>query len=449
VNATDALRLDLKAARDALQKRELTSVDLTEAAFNRVSELDPELHAFVTLDHEGALQSAALADQEIADGRLRPLQGVPVAVKDNIAMRGLRTTFNSRAYEQWLPTQDAEPVARLREAGAVILGKTNLNEFALSVPDATDLVPPPRNPWNRNLQAMGSSSGSAVAVSTGMCFAALGTDAGGSVRLPASQMGLVGLKPTRGALPGAEGILDEVSVVGILARHAADALAMYEVLAGSQDIEDPGSPLELAVPRRQIDELPIEDEAAQAFASDLETLVELGVRLVEVDLPYLEAARDANFLLMTALQHASRAEDLRERYALIGTSARRYFLGAGMLGIEDFFSARRVADIFSHDLKKKIAGCTGLVTPVSTVTSAEAARRPGEHGRGLDASFTSPFNAIGWPAISIPTRIGTNGLPIGMQVVGRPGQDGFLLGVAGFVQQNVDSLWTSDSPLFR
>jgi aspartyl-tRNA(Asn)/glutamyl-tRNA(Gln) amidotransferase subunit A len=250
-------------------------------------------------------------------------------------------------------------------------------------------------------------------------------------------MGLVGLKPTRGA-PSDEGALDEVSVVGILARCARDAAAMYTVIADRSGF-DLGSPseLRLAVPRRQIDEIRLEDKVAEAFAADLQTLSDLGVRLVEIDLPHLSVARDATFVLISALNHAQWAQDLRESYTLVGPNARRYLLAGGVLAVEDFVNARRVAALFEDRLTRTITDCAGVVTPVSPVTTVEAARRPGEHNRGFDATFTAPFNAIGWPAISIPTRVGDHGLRIGVQVAARPWQEALLLELAHLLENEL------------
>ena len=427
------LTAGVAAIRQALDGGEVTAADLTEAAMGAISRANPELHAFITVNTGEARATAAAADERARAGQRRgPLHGVPVAVKDNIPTVGLRTTLNSRAYADWVPAADAPAVRRLRQAGAIVVGKTNLNEFGWSVPSPDDLVPPPRNPWNTAHEMVGSSSGSAVAVAAGLTPVALGTDGGGSTRLPASQANLVGLKPGRDAIPGVGTAIDELSVIGILGRSAADVSAVFEVLAGRPAPRwdaDP-FPLGLAVPRRQIDSLDVEDDVRTAFEADIQALAEMGAEISEVDLPHLETARDGNFVLLAALAHAVHAPDLRRRPELIGVSARRYHLAGSVLSVEDAVNARRIGQVFADEVHHALGARTGLLMPVSTVGSTAAARRPGEHNRGLNSTFTSPFNLAGWPAISAPSRRGGEGIPIGLQVAARPGHEEWLLELA-------------------
>ena len=427
----------------------MTAADITEAALGAISAANPDLHAFITVNTEEARATAAAADQQARAGQRRgQLHGVPVAVKDNIPTAGLRTTCNSRAYANWIPAADAPAVSRLRQAGAIVVGKTNLNEFGWSVPSPDDLAPPPRNPWNTAHEMVGSSSGSAVAVAAGLTPVALGTDGGGSTRLPASQANLVGLKPGRHAIPGAGTPLDELSAIGILGRSAADVLAMFSVLADrpAPRWDTGGFPLGLAVPRRQIDGLDIEDDVRTAFEADIQALTDMGAEIAEIDLPHLETARDGNFVLLAALAHATHAPDLRLRQQSIGVSARRYHLAGAVLSVEDAVNARRIGQIFADELDHALGPRTGLLTPVSTVATTAAARRPGEHNRGLNSTFTSPFNLIGWPAISVPSRRGSQGIPIGLQVAARPGHEEWLLELAARARlwlrsRTPDGLW--------
>lgn len=443
---TDSARIltaGVAAISRALESGEATAADLTEAALGAISGANPELHAFITVNTEEARATAAAADQQARAGQRRsPLHGVPVAVKDNIPTAGLRTTCNSRAYANWIPTADAPAVWRLRQAGAIVIGKTNLNEFGWSVPSPDDLVPPPRNPWNTAHEMVGSSSGSAVAVAAGLTPVALGTDGGGSTRLPASQANLVGLKPGREAIPGVGKPIDELSAIGILGRSAADVSAVFSVLADRPAPRwDPdGFPLGLAVPRRQIDSLNVEDDVRVAFEADIQALTEMGAEISEIDLPHLEAARDGNFVLLAALAHATHAPDLRLRQELIGVSARRYHLAGAVLSVEDVVNARRIGQIFADELHHALGPRTGLLMPVSTVSTTAAARRPGEHNRGLNSTFTSPFNLTGWPAISIPSRRGSLGIPIGLQVAARPGHEEWLLELAARARPWLGSL---------
>jgi aspartyl-tRNA(Asn)/glutamyl-tRNA(Gln) amidotransferase subunit A len=428
--ATSLLTAGVTAITDALASGAVTAAELTESALGMITAADPGLHAFITVDRGGARTAAAAADHEAGPGR--PLRGLPVAVKDSIPTAGLRTTFNSRAYADWTPDRDAPAVERLRSAGAVVVGKTNLNEFGWSIPSETDLVPPPRNPWNTAHLMVGSSSGSAAAVAAGMVPVALGTDGGGSTRLPASQANLVGLKPGRGVIPGVGAPIEEISTIGVLGRSAEDVLAVFSVLADrpAPHRDRAGFPLRLAVPRRQVESLDIEDDVRIAFEADVRALADAGAQIAEVDLPHLETARDANFVLLAALAHAMRAPDLRERQGLLGVSARRYHLAGVILSVEDILNARRMGQAFADELDKALGLSTGLLTPVSTVATTAAARRPGEHNRGLNSTFTAPFNLTGWPAVSIPSRRGSQGIPIGLHVAARPGHEEWLLELA-------------------
>lgn len=434
MNAADLLTSEIAEASQALQRRDLSAVELVRACLDRIEEANPVLNAFITVDYDGALAAAKRADDEIAaDQHRSALHGIPVAVKDNLPTAGLRTTYNSRAYASWTPARDVLAVSRLRDAGAIIVGKCNLNEFGWSIPDPSDLAPPPRNPWNSEHLAVGSSSGSAVAVASGMCMAALGTDGGGSTRLPASQMHLVGLKPTRGVVPGVEGPLDELSVVGVLARTGGDAAAVFAAVAQRRLPQLTSfKELRLGVPLRQINSLPVEPDVANAYQADLDALAAAGAQIIDVDLPHLEDARDANFVLLVALAHAAHSQDLRDRYNDIGVSARRYHLVGSVLSEEDCVNARRVAAVFESELTLALHNCDVLVTPVSTVATTAAARRPGEHNRGLNSTFTSPLNITGWPAISVPTAHRSQGIPIGLHAIGRPNEEDSLLRFAAW-----------------
>jgi len=410
-----------------------TASEVVRAALSAVDALDKSLRAFVTVDRDGALASAAKADEELIAGLDRgPLHGIPIAVKDNLPTAGLRTTYNSRAYASWVPRDDCAPVARLRAAGAVIIGKTNLNQFGWSVPSDDDLMAPPRNPWNQAYAAVGSSSGSGAAVSAGMVMAALGTDGGGSIRLPASQMGLVGLKPSRGSVPGHGSVHDEISVVGVVARTAVDAAVVYNAIANKPCAGLAGglAGIKVAVPVRQVVEAGSEPDVTASFNADLQVLNDLGANIVEIDLPYLGVARDATIIMICALQHALHARDVRQRPEALGRSALLYQMQGAALSAADYINAQRMGLLFAAELDTTMGDCALVATPVSPVVTAEAARRPGEHGKGKNAIFTAPFNLIGWPAISVPSSVGELGLPIGLHLGARPGGECLLLSAA-------------------
>lgn len=424
---------DLAEVSRLLRSGELTAVELTSAVLARIGALDGDLHSFITVDAEGALAAARLADAELAAGGCRgPLHGIPVAVKDNLATRGLVTTFNSRALADWVPDADEPAVARLRAAGAVLVGKTNLNEFGWSLPSEADLNPPVRNPWNPRYASIGSSSGSGAAVAAGLVYAALGTDGGGSTRLPAGQHGLVGLKPTRGAVPRTP-TLTGLSSVGVLARSAADTAAVYDAIADRPvgALREDVAGLRLGVPRAYVDQAQVEDEVAATFDAGMAILRDLEVRVTDLSLPHLSTARAATFVLITAGNFATHEDLLRDRLHLLGPITRRYALTGAFARAHDVLRAQRVRELVTTDLDQRLGDLDGVLTPVTPFVTAEAARVTSEHRRGRGACFTSPFNLTGWPAISIPAgHSATTGLPIGIQVAGRPGTEAMLLRLA-------------------
>jgi aspartyl-tRNA(Asn)/glutamyl-tRNA(Gln) amidotransferase subunit A len=416
-----------------LRRGDVTAVELTRHALARIETYDSKLHTFITVDADGALRAAERAERQRQAGvDLGPLQGVPIAVKDNLATAGLVTTYNSRAMADATPATDAPADARLRAAGAVIIGKTNLNEFGWSLPSDADLAPPVRNPWQPKFASIGSSSGSAAAVAAGFAYAALGTDGGGSTRLPAGQHAQVGLKPTRGAVAHIARSSD-LSVIGVLARCAEDAAAVFDAIATAPTPPAPPSPvdgLRLGIPRHYIDQVGIEDDVRASFEDSVATLRALGVSLTEVELPTLDAARAATFVLISAGAFSDWESLLRDRIDLLGPVTQRYLLTGAFVSGADVLRAQRVRALIESDLRARLAGLDGVLTPVTPFVTSEAARHPSQHRRGRNAAFTSPFNLIGWPGIAIPAHIASCGLPVGFQVAALPHSERMLLALA-------------------
>jgi aspartyl-tRNA(Asn)/glutamyl-tRNA(Gln) amidotransferase subunit A len=442
-----------------LRDREVSSVDLLEAILDRASRTEAQLHAYLTLDHEGALAAAEAADDELADGTDRgPLHGIPVALKDNMCTRDVETTAGSQILAGYLPPYDATVVDRLREAGAVIVGKTNLDEFAMGSSTENSAYGTSYNPWDLGRVPGGSSGGSAAAVAAGSALVALGSDTGGSIRQPASLCGLVGLKPTYGTVSryGLIAFASSLDQIGPLARTVEDAALTLEAIWGHDpldatsypgDYPDPRAELEAGVKGLRIGlvkELsgegyePAVDEATKAMVN---ALADAGATITEVSLPTFEIALSAYYLIAPAEASANLARFDGIRYGLrvpgettealmAATRAqgfgpeviRRILLGTYALSAgyyEAFYGqAQKVRAAIADDYARAYAQVDVLVSPTSPTVAFEAGARVDDPlAMYLSDICTIPSNLAGHPAISVPIGLDPQGLPIGFQVM--------------------------------
>ena len=457
--------LSLTEAAERIRSGEISCVELVHGMLERIRNLDPDLRSYTTVAFEQALKSAEEADGALARGeQAGPLHGIPIAVKDVIAAVGMPTTANSRVLQRWVPGEDASFVGKLRAAGAIIIGKLNLNEFAWSIPSESDLHPPPRNPWNSIYAAIGSSSGSGVAVAAGLCFGSFGTDAGGSIRLPSASCGLIGLKPTHGLISrhgvlGARTIMD----VGPLARTVQDVAVLLQAVAG-YDSKDPDSlhdsisdypraltqgmrTLRLGVPWKEIEAAGVNSEMQAAFETALCHFESVDAEVRPVDLRWMLEARAANFIVLNAEEYSAHEQSLRTRLDAYGLSARMYLLQGAFLSSADYLRALRVRAIVSSEIDRLLEDVDILVTPVSPFLTPDAAREPMAHRRGSGAAFTAPFNLTGHPALSMPCGVSTVGLPMGIQLVGRRSDETTLLQAAHAFQQHAG--WSMKHPVLH
>lgn len=441
----DPAGLTIAGASRALKGRTLSPVDLLEATLEQIRRCDPVLNAFVLLTEARARADAERAHREIADGRLRgPLHGAPYGLKDIIDTQGIRTTCHSRLLIDNVPTRDARVATLLHEAGGVLLGKLATHEFATGGP-AFDLpFPPARNPWNPACFTGGSSSGSGAAVASGMLPLALGTDTGGSIRLPAAYCGVAGIKPTYGRVSrrGVAPLSFSLDHIGPLCWTVEDCALSLGVLAGF-DAADPGS-ADLPVPDyaaaldggvsgktigyvRAFSEGASDDMAAGIEAA-LAELSRLGARIVEVELPGMALFQAAYRAICGAEGFAVHAHDLRTRPDLYARVTReRLMVGAFVTG-EDYVQGQRLRRELTASVDRALRD-VDLLASAAILTPAPRLEDVDTSPLRRAAPITVPFNITGHPALSLCCGYGTGGLPLALQLVGRPFDEARVLGI--------------------
>jgi aspartyl-tRNA(Asn)/glutamyl-tRNA(Gln) amidotransferase subunit A len=436
-----------------LRRREISPVEITRACLEQIEKKNAELNAFITVLAESALEEAARAEREILGGGWRgPLHGIPIALKDLIDTAGVRTTAASALFQDRVPSADAEVVRRLREAGAVILGKNNLHEFAYGGSSLVSYFGEVRNPWDRERMAGGSSGGSAAAVVSGMACAAIGTDTAGSIREPAALCGCVGLKPTYGRVSsrGVIPLSPSLDHAGPLAPTVADAAIVLQTIAGydARDVTSCDVPvadyasalredargLRVGVPRKYFfDNLDAEVAAAMEHAlRAIETLV-ADVREIEIEVP-------TDRTLQAAESYAYHVKNLEKNADLYqAETLRRIRSGENISGTE-YITRRQELDEARREIHAIFADVDVLVTPTTPMAAAPIAdlkARP-EELRPTELRLlrnTRPFNVWGLPAISLPCGFTQSGLPIGLQIAGPQWREDLVLRVAHAYEQ--------------
>jgi aspartyl-tRNA(Asn)/glutamyl-tRNA(Gln) amidotransferase subunit A len=441
---------------DRIRRRELSPVDLTEQSLSRIAERDPILNAFQCVLADEARAAAQAAETEILGGHYRgPLHGIPVAVKDLLAMEGTATAAGSKILAGWNTDFDATAVEHLKQAGAVIVGKTRLPEFAYSPGSNNPHYGPTHNPWNPAHDTGGSSSGTGAAVADGLVFAGLGSDTGGSIRIPASLCGIVGLKPTFGriSLYGAIPLAWSLDHLGPMTRSVADAAVLLQALAGHDardgrtraapypavNLEGGARELRVGVLRDDGTGIPLgNDEALMAWKAGLASLERNGARLVEVDLPEMRDLRVVNGAIIALEAVAYHEPWLQERLGEYGEFARQRLLAAYAYAPGALVRAQQARAAIRREFDKIF---DDYVDVLSTPAMPYAAPLLGTPAATV---FTGPFNALGWPAISVPAGLTKDRLPLGLQLAGRPWDEATVLRVARVVE--ADGPWSGGRP---
>ncbi len=453
----DLLELTITELAPKIRVKEVSPVEVTEAALARADRLQPKLNSFITLLHDQAMSAAKEQEAALARGEYRgPLQGIPIGIKDNLATAGIRTTVGSQVLADNIPDEDAYVVSRLKAAGAIILGKENLEEFAAGATSNNPHYGPVHNPWGLDHIPGGSSGGGGANVAAGITFASLGTDLGGSVRLPATFCGVVGLKQTFGRVSQRGLLVTSFNGdhIGPMTRSVKDSALVLQAIAGYdpldpstvpvpvpdylEKVEQGLSGLKIGIPSNYFFEL-VDSEVEAAVRKAISALEELGAEMKEVSLPSMKyaGALRASSMADGLVTHEPYIREHREKYGpdvLYRTLAGQFVLG------RDYSKALKVQRIIKEEQARVLQEVDFLVTPTAPVAApridATHLTLQGERhrirgpGSGVISRCTSPMNATGLPAISVPCGFNQLGLPIGVQFVGRPFDEGLLFRVA-------------------
>lgn len=444
--------LTIAEASKLIASKDLSPVSLTESFLERIEALDSSLKSYVTLLKDEAINEAISAEKDINNGAYKgPMHGIPIGVKDLYDTKDIRTTGQSKVLENRVPTEDSTVVAKLKNAGAITLGKLSMWEFALGGPD-TSIFEISRNPWNLDRQPGGSSSGSGTAVAAGLCMGALGSDTGGSIRIPAAFCGIVGLKPTYGRV-SRRGVLPlawSLDHCGPMTWTVEDAAIMLQTFAGhdsrdrtSVSIEVPDyrenlnkslKGLKIGVPNHYIDSPSVgtDPEVRASFDSALVLLKELGAVIVEVEIPSLAYATTANTLIMIAEAFAYHRENLISQPENYGESVRGSFILGGTYTSADYQRALRARSVIRDEFTETLKEVDIVATPSQSAPA-------GPFNFDLLAllqtpNYWAPYNETGMPAISVPSGFSNDGMPIGIQFAGRPFEESAVLNVGHVFQ---------------
>jgi aspartyl-tRNA(Asn)/glutamyl-tRNA(Gln) amidotransferase subunit A len=478
--------LTIQAAAEGLAAKKFSSSELTKSVLARIEAHEAKVHAFVTVDKDGALAAAAEADKRLAQGGAPALTGVPIALKDNMSTRGLRTTCSSKMLENYVPPFDATVVARLRGAGAVIVGKCNLDEFAMGSSTENSAFGPTKNPWNLKTVPGGSSGGSAAAVAADFCMGALGSDTGGSIRQPASLCGIVGLKPTYGRVSryGLVAFASSLDQIGPMTKTVRDAALLSSVLDGHDPLDS--TSVDLAVPDyaaalgkgikglriglpKEYFIAGVDPEVEAAVKAAVAKLESLGATVKPVSLPNTEHCLSVYYLLATAEASSNLARYDGVRYGFRAQGAdslvpmymktrsqgfgaevkRRIMLGTYALssGYYDayYLKAQKVRTLIKGDFDAAFQDVDLIATPTAPSPAFEfGAKTADPLTMYLSDIFTLSANLAGVPAMSLPCGFSSAGLPIGLQLLAKPFHESELFAAGQAYEEATE--WTKRKP---
>lgn len=484
--------LSIQEAFARLSAREISSVELTAAVLNRIEALDGQVEAYLSVMHDAAMTQAREADQRLAAGEdVTPLTGIPLGVKDLICVKGMPNTCASKILEGFAPPYDATVIARLKTAGAVLVGKLNMDEFAMGSTNETSAFRLTKNPWNLACSPGGSSGGCGAALAAQMCLGALGTDTGGSIRQPASHCGVVGLKPTYGRVSryGAVAFGSSLDQIGPMARNVGDCALLLNAISGYDPMDSTSAPVEVPDYVKTLATgnlkglrvgLPKEYYASDGLAADVKvaveralgTLKDLGAELVEVTLPHTEyavavyyviapAEASANLEKFDGVRYGYRTPNytnLLEMYANTRTEGfgpevqRRIIIGTYCLaaGYYDAYygKASKVRSLIISDFKQAFTQCDVIAAPVAPKTAPLLGQAMENLlDMYLADIFTISANLAGIPGLSLPCGFSSANMPIGLQLMGPHFQEDVLLQVGNAFEKATNGMYNQKAPL--
>ena len=466
----DLASLTLKEASELLRRKTASPVDLTQACLKRIETYNPALNAFITVNKDQAMEAARAMQAEQRRGKWRgPLHGIPIALKDNIDTAGVRTTVASELFKDRVPSEDAEVVRRLKTAGAIILGKTNLHEMAYGGTSAVSYFGPVHNPWALDRIPGGSSGGSAAATAASLCFGALGTDTAASVRGPASFCGVVGFKPTYGRVStrGVVPLSWTLDHVGPLCRTVADAALMLSAIAGydpmdpasvdalvpdySQAFQMQTSKLRLGIPKNPFFDS-LDPEIAKAADAAIGILGKLTESSQEIELPSTTIPMDQIYANVRAVEaytyHAKWLAESPEKYQ--PSTRQRLLQNFAEVKTEAYAQSLHQVQLLRREIRKTFETVDLLITPTLSLLPVKilnGIEPVGGSRYPLGIRNTAPFNLLGVPAITVPCGFTTSGLPIGLQIVGAPFAEPTVLALAGAYESKTE--WHLRRPALR
>jgi aspartyl-tRNA(Asn)/glutamyl-tRNA(Gln) amidotransferase subunit A len=453
-----------------IQRQEVSPVEATQAVVDRVEKFDRQLNSCITLLRDEAMTQARAAEKEIRAGGYRgPLHGIPIAVKDLFYTKGIQTTAGSKILRDFKPAYDATVISKLHDAGAILIGKLNMHEFARGATNMSSLIGACNNPWDTLRMPGGSSGGSAAAVAAGLCFGSLGSDTGGSIRIPAALCGVVGVKPTYGRVSrhGVFPLSWSLDHVGPMTRTVADAALMLQVIAG-HDRHDPTTRTavvpdysaaltrdiegaRLGIPQEFYFEQ-LDAEVRDSVRSAIQTLERAGAQVEEVSLPLSKYAPAAGRIISLAESAEIHEQFLKTHVADYAPDVRAGLLAGQLVLGKHYLKAQRLRSLIRQEMAAALRRVDVLVTPTVPIPAPRIGQTMVDIGPETVnitwalSRLTHPANLAGFPAISVPCGLSLGELPIGLQLIGRPFAEATVLQLAYAYEQ--ETTWHQRRPMF-